>query len=432
MNETKGKRILMVCYYYPPLTDVGCKRSVAFSKYWKEAGWEPHVLSVKNPDKAYCSIGNDTAPEGVDVTYVSSLFNLYKFFGKLNGLFSRLLKLVGIRHEKNYFYDLFCIPDIFIGWIPLAVLKGRKLVKENNIDVIYVSCSPFSSGIIGWWIKKLTGKPLVIDYRDPYGLDISKYQSEHKPIWFRRLVDRWIAGAMLNPCDLFTVTTEETKELYIEQFPFIKDKIHTIYNGFDHHLLEDLDNPERFNKFTIIYTGNFYYDVKFDYFFEGLGLLKREGKICMDNFQFLFYGGEVEPIWRELMQYNIEDLVHVRSRVPSKDLLLEMMKSHMQLLRITQPMITTKLFEGISLNLPFLATIPEGEVAGIVKYYSPHSYIITDNNSMNVKNCLLDAIKKYENKTITNNIVEDFLNIYSREHQSEKYIELMDAVLRIV
>jgi len=30
-----------VVTYYPPLVDVGCKRSVAFSKYFKKHGWNP-------------------------------------------------------------------------------------------------------------------------------------------------------------------------------------------------------------------------------------------------------------------------------------------------------------------------------------------------------------------------------------------------------
>jgi hypothetical protein len=58
-----GKNILMLCYYYPPLTDVGSKRSVAFSKYFKKHGWNPCVLSVTNPDRAYCWVYPDLAKD---------------------------------------------------------------------------------------------------------------------------------------------------------------------------------------------------------------------------------------------------------------------------------------------------------------------------------------------------------------------------------
>ena len=31
----RGLKILMVCYYYPPLVDVGSKRSIAFSSTFR-------------------------------------------------------------------------------------------------------------------------------------------------------------------------------------------------------------------------------------------------------------------------------------------------------------------------------------------------------------------------------------------------------------
>ncbi len=423
----------MICYYYPPLTDVGCKRSVAFAKYWKKAGWEPHVLSVKNPDKTYCSLGEAPTPEGVPVTYTYSLFNLYKFLGKVNGLCSRILGLVGIKLQHNYFYDIFCIPDLFIGWVLPGIISGLRTIKAKKIDIIYVSCSPFSAGIIGWWLKKITGIPLVIDYRDPFGLDISKFQkAAFNQIGFRKPVNRWIAGVILNASDLFTVTTEETRELYIEQFPRLKDKIHTVYNGFDHHLLTKIEEEEKFSKFTIIYTGNFYYEIEFDYFFEGLGLLKKEGRINPDNFQFLFYGGRIGRICDALSRYEVNDLIHIKSRIPYSEILVEIKRSHLQLLRIAQPMISTKLFEGIALNIPFLATVPKGEVERIVKKYSPSSCVVTNCCSGAISSCIREVILRYGKRRIKDNFVNSFLETYSRKSQSQRILDLICRARHVV
>jgi hypothetical protein len=91
-----GVRILMVCYYYPPLLDVGCRRSVAFSKYFKKYGWNPVVLSVKNPDKTYCILAKERPPPGIVTEYSYSVFNLRTIFGKLNGFFTKTLKSVKI------------------------------------------------------------------------------------------------------------------------------------------------------------------------------------------------------------------------------------------------------------------------------------------------------------------------------------------------
>lgn len=96
-------KVLMVCYYYPPLADVGCKRSVAFSKYFAKYGWSPLVLSVKNPDKYYCRLGDELPPEGISVEYVRSVFNPYRLLGIMNGVLTRLLKPFKIKLTRNYF-----------------------------------------------------------------------------------------------------------------------------------------------------------------------------------------------------------------------------------------------------------------------------------------------------------------------------------------
>ena len=41
------KRVLMLCYYYPPLASAGTQRSVGFTRWLREYGWVPVVLTVK-------------------------------------------------------------------------------------------------------------------------------------------------------------------------------------------------------------------------------------------------------------------------------------------------------------------------------------------------------------------------------------------------
>ncbi|MCK9264838.1 MAG: glycosyltransferase [Deltaproteobacteria bacterium] len=424
-----NKNILMICYYYPPLTDVGCKRSVFFAKYFKEYGWNPFVLSVKNPDTTYCSLGTDTPPKGIPVTYSLSLFSLYKFFGKLNALLYRLLKVFRIELKKNYFFEFLCVPDIFTGWVPMAIVNGLKLIKKHDIDLIYVSITPLSSAMIGWWLKKITGKPLVLDYRDPFGVDLTKYQPHFVDGWFRSHVDRWYANAMLRSCDMLTVTTRETEQLYRDQYPFVNEKIHTIYNGFDHRFLDQLQPENKFEKFTIIYTGEFYYPIEYEYFFAGLDLLKKQGSITGDNFQFLFYGGNISDLKHILAKYDIKDLVALRQRIPYVEVLREIQKSHLQLLRIMQPMISTKLFEGIPLNIPFLATIPEGEVEQIIRKYSPSSFVVTEKRPEPVAESIVNAMQQYRDGKIADNHVSEFLSSFSRAKSAKNMLALMENLL---
>jgi len=415
----------MICYYYPPLTDVGCKRSVAFAKYFKKHGWNPYVLSVKNPDKTYCTLGNESQPPGIPTECSYSVINVYKFFGKLNGLLTKILKPFGVELKRNYFYDIFCIPDIFFGWIPLTTLKGYKLLKKFNIDFIYISCTPFSSAVVGVLLKFITRKPLILDFRDAYALEKISVALGVPKIRIR--INRWIEKNLLKHADIFIVTTNELRKAYIQQYPQVRDKTFTIHNGFDlEYLIQN--KPQKYPKFTIVYTGEFYFYASHfnNIFFQAIALLKAGGKVTKENFQFLFYGDGKDRIEQTSKDSGIEDIVVASSRILYRDVLNVISKSHLQLLRIVKPMISTKLFEGIPLNTPFLAIIPNGEVEKIIKKYSPSSYIVTEKSPKKVADAILDAMSKYKNDEIQDNHVQEFLENFSRERLTLKLMKIIE------
>lgn len=423
--------MLMICYYYPPLTDVGAKRSVAFSKYFRKHGWNPFVLSVKNPEKGYCSIGTDAPPEGVPTEYSCSVINLYWLLKKMNGALARILRIFGSELKRDHFFDLICYPDHFVGWVPLTTLKGVRMIRKNSIDAIYVSSTPFTGSLVGVFLKKLTKKPLILDFRDPYMVGISNYADMTR---IRRLANRWFEKLFLRHADLFFVTSEETRQAYIREYPWVEEKAFTIYNGFDP--VSSLDGLERkFDKFSIIYTGQFYtygpnHQLYTDMFFKALAHLKSAGDISAENFQFLFYGNEYEYIEETASRYGVNDLVNARSRVPYQEVLESVSRAHLMLLRIVKLMISTKLFEGIPLNIPFLAIIPHGEVEEIIREYSPGSYIVTEEGShLEVAAAIKDAMMKYRDNQIPANRVDDFLARYTRENMTLKLMRIVEERL---
>ncbi|MBW2995476.1 hypothetical protein KY312_03910, partial [Candidatus Woesearchaeota archaeon] len=140
------KKVLMIAYYYPPLIDSGAYRTLYFSENLKKFGWEPIVLTVKNPDKTYCNVGQIEAPKGIKIQR-SHTINIYKLIGKTNALIYHFLKLFGIELKRNVIYDLIRFPDIFYLWTPFAYFKAKKIIKKEKIDVIYISC-PFHSSAL--------------------------------------------------------------------------------------------------------------------------------------------------------------------------------------------------------------------------------------------------------------------------------------------
>jgi len=418
----------MVCYYYPPLADVGTKRSVAFSKYFKKYGWHPYVLSVKNPDKTYCLVDNVKPPSNITVDYTYSLLNTNRLLGVINGVVARFMKLFARDLKRNYLIDIFCIPDIFSGWIPLTVLRGVRAIKENHMDIIYVSCSPFSAAVIGVILKIITRKPLIIDFRDVYALEIPSLESAPTKPVFRKKIDAWIEDIILKWADLFVVTTEEMRDAYLAAYDHLAAKIFTVHNGFETGDLPIKTPLHKFTKFTIVYAGNFYFDAfGSDVFFQALALLKDKGRIHGKNFQFLYYGGEVERFHRMSRRLPIEDLVVTNPHMSHDKLMGVLRRSHLELIRIMKPMISTKVFEGIAMNIPLLAIIPNGEVEQMIKKYSPSAYVITELSPGKVAAAILDAMNKYEKNDIRDNHVSEFLKRFSREHLTLNFMKIIET-----
>ena len=418
----------MICYYFPPLSDVGGKRSVAFARYFRKHGWRPHVLSVRNPDRTFCTMGTEAPPDGVPTRYCRSLVNVSWILGKMNGALSRVLGLFGIETTRNYFHDMLCYPDRFVGWVPMAVWTGARMVRQDGVDVIYVSCSPFSSALVGILLKRITGRPLVLDFRDPFvsGVGTHFEKSRLRRRILGRFERRFVEGA-----DLLLVTSNEARTEYVKAYPSIAPKTFTVYNGIDAAAVPD--KPlSKFEKFTIIYTGEFYtfgphHERYTALYFGALAHLKRQGVITSENFQFLFYGHQKELIEHTAASYGVADLVAARGRVPYAHVLEHVSRSHLMLLRIVKLMISTKLYEGIPLNVPFLAVIPHGEVEDLIRRYSPGSYVITEEGShLDVAAALEDAMARYRRGDMPANRIDEFLARFTREQQTLEVMRLVE------
>jgi glycosyltransferase involved in cell wall biosynthesis len=359
----------------------------------------------------------------VHTEYSYSILNIYWIINNAHALLAKILGLFGKNNIRNYFYDFICIPDHFIGWIPHTCIKGNRLIKKNNIDVIYVSCTPHSTAITGIVLKKLSGLPLIIDYRDPY------YLNSGPESCIRDKIDRKIQSIFLNHADIVIVNNEGTRKLYVEQYPMVKDKIFAVHNGFDAENMP-AQTEKKYEKFTIIYTGEFYFGlIPADLFFRAIAHLREQGSINNQNFQFLFYGDGTYEVKRLCEKYGISDLVAVSKRIPYEDVLTALSRSHLQLLRILKPMISTKLFEGIPVNVPFLATIPSGEAEDIIRKYSPSSYIISGQSYKDVAGAITDAMSKYSSGQIEDNNVQGFLQEFSRENLTLKLMNIIDDYL---
>lgn len=359
--DAPNRRVLMLAYYYPPLLASGTSRTVGFATHLPTFGWHPVILTVGKARDAWVPLGAPIPPDmDVHRTYEWPLDSLMEFG---HGALDRLALPFGKELSRNYLRDIICIPDSHIAWF--TTLPGLRIGPTS--DVIYASCSPFSSAISASLIGRLTGRPVVVDFRDAWSLNPHSQQlAAH-----RRLVavlERWV----LRHCSRLIVNTEGALALYRERYPDAAKKIVSIPNGYD-QLQPAPDRAFSPDSFTIVHVGSFYGRRSPN------ALLDVLTELNDPRVEFIQVGGP----WPGLEHYVSRLRITVTGVVPRERALTLMQNA--SLLYLKQGVedgvdnyiaVAAKTYEYLATGLPILADCPPGDNAALVARYGIGSHVV--------------------------------------------------------
>lgn len=403
---------LLVAYEYPPIGGIGVIRSVKFSKYLPSFGWQPHVLTVANPDRFYTTVTNEPVPDGVTVHRVRNPFNNLS-------LIEGGLRRIGMRAKVF-------VPDVYTGWVGPAVRKGRAIVEEHDIGLIYVTVSPFSAARIGVELKARTGLPFVLDLRDAWTLAPNPITYVH-PALMRR--NERLEEEAFRMADRIVTATEGIAKQYAEKYPFAADKFVPILNGFD---CDDIPrDAEPFPTFTIAYTGFFYGAQSPNLFVEALAAVLKDGLIPEGEVEFLWAGREAPWVLSMFRDAGIGGIVRYLGLVPKAEADRILYRSHLLFFllgendRVSQRRILTgKLFPYLASGRPILAIVPEGDARNMIARYADRPYLVSSGSVDDVKAAILDAYRRWKASETTGAIGEKTREFRRRYNYRERTREL--------
>ena len=201
----------------------GVQRSYNFVKELSNQGYSPIVLTINEVDI-------DSAKYQKDLTLLEKLPSNIQIVRVESGQYFKLVKtLIKLRVYRlfwYFFYPFFW--EKMANWSFVAYKHAKKLIIENNLDLVYTSSGPFSSLILGYLIKKRLKVKWVADLRDPY-TDAYAWAFPSKIHWrVSRLCEKWI----LSKADQLIVNTPEVKKLFIKRNILPASKINVITNGY--------------------------------------------------------------------------------------------------------------------------------------------------------------------------------------------------------
>jgi glycosyltransferase involved in cell wall biosynthesis len=409
------KKVLLVAYHFPPLGGGGVFRTLKFTKYLPEFGYQPHVLTVKNTMHRTkdATLVRDIPPE-------SKVYRTFSFEHRI----LRAPRLLDI--NLKWFY----MPDENIGWLPTAVLAGAKIIKKENISVIYATSPIATSLLIGCFLKKKTKKPLVIDFRDPWTDNIFiKYPTE-----VHKFIERKMEEAVIAQADYVTAATDSIKNSLIERYPYLKSKIATITNGFDPDDFENLKTYNKADKFRITFAGSIYGLLTAKPFLLAMKELIEENSELKEKMEALFVGnyGKETPLL--VKEFGLEDNVKLVKYVPHKECLELIMNSQALLLLITtespegEGILTGKLFEYLASRKPIIAIAPtNGSAAKIIKSLGAGA-VVSPSNVPLLKKTLAAFYEQWTKGKMFR--TEGDISNYSRNFLTQQLAHIFENVLR--
>lgn len=286
------------------------------------------------------------------------------------------------------------------------IIKIKKYVKENNIDIINVH--GIIAGLIGVSVKRTGKVKLIATIHSDLKYDFNG---------IKKLIYYWIEKIVVNNCDeVITVSNNLNNKIFKRHH--IKAK--TIYNGIKCDNLELKAKKQSEDKFIILFVGRLTKVKNVELLLKGLKYLKN------NNIKFecniVGDGEEKEKLIEIAQNYKIDNYVKflgfrsdVNKFMKKSDVLI--ITSHMEGI----PMV---IIESFLNRLPVVASNVGGIPEMITNNYN--GILFDKNNEVEFKNCLLSIsrISKEKMTYICENAYLEYEKKWCIEVFKDSYLKI--------
>lgn len=403
MPTSPDKTLLVIAGEFPPLKTIGRIRTVKFVDQLRAHGWRAIVVTL--------------APSGSEPNYDAKLLAeitddlevirlpLPDIEGQIAGIAKKLLGRPSTlaaapsaiqsspqpgttvaRHESGGFLDkahsavrwflknFVFIPDDYRPWAKAVAEECQRLCAERKVDAIYTTLPPFSSIFAGYELRKATGLPWLVDYRDLWYGDVLR---EWLPDWRKRLEFR-MEKKLLQEADV-VITVSEPKTDYMKRLhPHIKARWETLTNGYDVDIYGERarTRPVGQGPIEFVYTGRLFKNRRGYAFAEALGRIHQTDRQLAETVRVHILGGvdpEIRARYDEILKrYGIAHLYDFAGDVAYNDAMNAQINCDYLLLIVdtgetSDGVIPGKLFEYVAARRPIFALCDAGATQQIIE-----------------------------------------------------------------
>ena len=426
-----SKKVLIICYYWPPAGGPGVQRWLKFVKYLPEFGIEPIVYVPENP--SYPLIDDSLDQEVLESVTVLKrpIIEPYSWASTLSrkqtksisaGIIPKESKQSIVQRMMLYMRGNFFIPDARVLWVKPSIKYLKKYIIENEIETIVTTGPPHSMHLIGLGLKKSLGLYWIADFRDPW--TTIGYHDKLKMTPRTQEKHRRLEKIVLDSSDQVIVTSPTTAKTFES---LTATPIEVITNGFDN---ESIPETKLDANFTISHIGSLLSDRNPIVLWEAIAEIAAERADFKDALRIKLVGKVSEDVEESIQKAGLGDHLEMVGYVSHKDALRLQREARLLLLieidaTITRGIIPGKIFEYLAAERPILGIGPKGaDVAQIITETSSGTYCLYSDKEK-VKSFIL---KEFETSIESNTLTDR--KIISKYHRKTLTSQLSKILLK--
>lgn len=417
----------MISRYFPPMFDVGGKRAYRFARYLPEFGWRAVVLTGRIPterpvDGTSSRLGPETR---VERRYEPAWFREPR--GRpSDGTIATPVRSspVSSKPPRRKLLGFPVGPDILLA--RHVVREGVRLGREEQVDAVFATSSPYAVLIAGQRIAEQLDRPLCLDLRDPWTLN---FFQRGRARWVSA-IERRIESRLFHTADRVVLNCETTLNAYRELYPDLpSERLSAIRNAFDPDEQPTRADPS--GPIRLLHFGNCYGPRRLETMLRAIALVRERSpdapEIVLENL------GRVGTADLELAaELGLREQFHHGVFVPLSEGLERLARADLAVLVAYGDetlYIPAKLYDYLLARAPIACISQPGELATIVER-SGAGRAIRPGDVEGAAGLIEQAIAARAKGTRAFVPDESALDPYSARSTTKVLAELLDSIVR--
>jgi hypothetical protein len=297
-----------------------------------------------------------------------------------------------------------------------SISLGLQLYRHNKPSVIVATGPSFDYFIAAYYLSKILGIPLVLDYRDEWTENPFPFVNKGK-------TDEYWEKRIFKFANSIIFTTESMKQHHIKKYNR-SDNIHVVTNGWEPSEHTPHTSIEKTDETVLTFVGNIAsHNLPFDFIDD----INKCYQHINNGIKLKFVGHIPEPIKIKMLELDINDIIDFERFLPRNEA-NSRMQSCSALLLFNPPELARylpgKVFDYLSAGRPIIVHGDEGETAKLIRKLTA-GYFVTAGNMVELTKIINQLPLLSEHENIAN--AEDLLG-FSRETLAAQFYGILDHV----